>query len=328
MAVLEGVRGIEVTVCADRQALQEYDDDEPEGVSAEVEGYDKATKTASKYIESITGKVFYIKLEISKAFKFDSPIISFHVFVDGMKVRSKHCGKKHVPLAMNVKGVKNELDNGQTFMMPFKFSDIITSMDDSKLATIKEDATRLSVVGEIMVKVYRKSEPRLSSAGQRSRVKLAVDTSIPVHEKALKGRAMSHGTVLGAAQPTGASLRFLSSYIDGADYPIAIYRFKYRSKVAESLESLLILERTPEPSPSPSPAPISNGASGPFDLESLDATQKTKLQEFLGNLLGNGGQPNGEKKIKREREETDSKTNKRPKRGERVEVDLIGDDSD
>ncbi|TGO50407.1 hypothetical protein BCON_0184g00120 [Botryotinia convoluta] len=159
MAVLEGVRGIEVTVCADKQALQEYDDDEPEGVSAEVGGYDRDTKTVSKYIESTTGKVFYIKLEISKAYKLDSPIISFRVFVDGMKI----------------KGVKNELDNGQTFMMPFKFSDIITSIDDSKLATIKEDATRLSVVGEIMVKVYRKSEPRLSSAGQRSRVNLAVE---------------------------------------------------------------------------------------------------------------------------------------------------------
>ncbi|KAM0139606.1 hypothetical protein ACHAO1_002980 [Botrytis cinerea] len=327
MAVLENVRGVKVTVCTDDQVLQEYDDDEPEDVPAvEVGGYDRASKTVSKYIEATTGKAVYIKLEITKAYKLDSPIVSFHVFVDGIQVVSKHGGKKDIPLTMEVKGVKNELDNRQAFMMQFKFGDIITSTDDSKLASSKEDATRLSAVGEIMVKVYRKSKQRPSASGKRPRVNLAVDKSMLVHEKALKGRAMSPGTVLGAPQPISASRHSRSSFLDGKDYPIAIFQFKYRSK--ESLKSLLILERTPEPSPSPPPAPVSNGASGPFDLESLDATQKAKLQEFLGNLMGNGAQFKGERKIKREREETDSKTNKRSKRGKRVEIDLTGDNSD
>ncbi|KAK8908478.1 hypothetical protein QC760_002854 [Botrytis cinerea] len=327
MAVLENVRGVKVTVCTDDQVLQEYDDDEPEDVPAvEVGGYDRASKTVSKYIEATTGKAFYIKLEITKAYKLDSPIVSFHVFVDGIKVVSKHGGKKDIPLTMEVKGVKNELDNRQAFMMPFKFGEIITSTDDSKLASSKEDATRLSAVGEIMVKVYRKSQERPSASRNRLRMNLAVDKSMLVHEKALKGRAMSHGTVLGAPQPIIASRHFRTSFLDGKDYPIAIFQFKYRSK--ESLKSLLILERTPEPSPSPPPAPVSNGASGPFDFESLDATQKAKLQEFLGNLMGNGAQSKGERKIKREREETDSKTNKRSKRGKRVEIDLTGDNSD
>ncbi|KAF7939035.1 uncharacterized protein EAE98_001371 [Botrytis deweyae] len=331
MAVLEDVRGIEVTVCVDKQALQEYDDNEPECVSAEAGGYDKATKTVSKYIESTTGNLFYVNLEISKAYKFDSPNISFHVFVDGMKVCSKNCGKKDAPLTKEVKGVRDELENGKFFLMPLKFSDIITTTDDSKLASIKEDATRLSGVGEIVVKVHRRGE-KIRSKNQSKRLnapkKLAADSPVLVHEKALKGQAMSHSTTLGAAQATKVGALCHLSYLDGIDYPIAIYRFKYRSK--ESLKSLLILERTPEPSLSPSPAPIPNGASGSFDLENLDATQKAKLQEFLGNLLGNGGQHNGERKIKREREETgmDSKTNKRSKRNERVEVDLTGDDSD
>ncbi|KAF7919623.1 hypothetical protein EAE99_008475 [Botrytis elliptica] len=331
MAVLEDVRGIEVTVCVDKQALQEYDDNEPECVSAEAGGYDKATKTVSKHIESTTGNVFYVKLKISKSYKFDSPNISFRVFVDGIKVYSRHYGKKCAPLTREAKGVINELENGQAFLMPFKFSDIITTTDDSKLASIKEDATRLSVVGEIVVEVHRRGE-RTRSKNQSKRLnaskKLAAGSSKSVHEKALKGQAISHSTTLGAAQATKADVIWNLSYLDGEDYPIAVYRFKYRSK--ESLKSLLILERTPEPSPSPSPALIPNGASGSFDLENLDATQKAKLQEFLGNLLGNGGQYNGERKIKREREETgmDSKTNKRSKRNERVEVDLTGDDSD
>lgn len=98
MAVLEDVRGIAVTVCVDKQALQEYDDDEPEGVPAEVGGHIKASKTVSKYVESTTGKLFYIKLEISKAYKFDSPMVSFQIFVDGMKIHSRHGCKKDIPL--------------------------------------------------------------------------------------------------------------------------------------------------------------------------------------------------------------------------------------
>lgn len=99
MAVLENVRGVKVTVCTDDQVLQEYDDDEPEDVPAvEVGGYDRASKTVSKYIEATTGKAFYIKLEITKAYKLDSPIVSFHVFVDGIKVVSLNGGKKEIPL--------------------------------------------------------------------------------------------------------------------------------------------------------------------------------------------------------------------------------------
>ncbi|KAF7863811.1 hypothetical protein EAF04_006776 [Stromatinia cepivora] len=130
-----------------------------------------------------------------------------------------------------------------------------------------------------MVKVYRKSASLRVPAKPRSQIiKLKADTPIPVHEKALKGQAMSHGTTLGVPQAVMKGEKYHSQYLDGRDYPIAIYRFKYRSK--KSLQSLLILERTPEPSPFPSPSPILNGASGSFDLDNLDATQNAKLQEF------------------------------------------------
>ncbi|KAF7960663.1 hypothetical protein EAE96_000337 [Botrytis aclada] len=330
MTVLEAVRGIEVTVCVDEQALQEYDDDEVEVVSADVEEY-QASRTVAKYIESHTGHEFMIKIQTLDTYKPDSPILSFKIYVDGMNVSSPNINP-HSGLfnTRTIRGIETILENGNAFVEPFLFKTITTSADDEKLASVKEDAKRLSDVGEIVVKVHRRGE-RIRSQKQSKRLraskKLAADSSASVHEKALKGQAMSHSTTLGAPQATTASNVSKMSYVDGKDKPIAIYRFKYRSK--ESLKSLLILKRTPEPSPSPSPspAPIPNGASGSFDLESLDATQKAKLQEFLGNLMGDEAQPNGERKIKREREKTESKANKRPKRGERVEVDLTGDDS-
>lgn len=36
-------------------------------------------------------------------------------------------------------------------------------------------------------------------------------------------------------------------YIDGKDYPLAVFKFKYRSK--DALKALLVIERTPEPEP-------------------------------------------------------------------------------
>ncbi|KAJ8066196.1 hypothetical protein OCU04_005282 [Sclerotinia nivalis] len=98
MAILEAVPGIKVTVCVDKQALQEYDDDELEAVpEGEVEKY-QASRTVAKYIESRTGKNFRIKLEISKAYRFDSPTVGFFVFVDGVRVRKTYGGERHIPL--------------------------------------------------------------------------------------------------------------------------------------------------------------------------------------------------------------------------------------
>lgn len=93
MAILDAIRGIEVTVCVDGQALEEYDDDEFEAESGEI-GEHQASRTVAKYIESCTGKEFSIKIMVNKAYKFDSPNISFELYIDGLYVRSKRSQRK------------------------------------------------------------------------------------------------------------------------------------------------------------------------------------------------------------------------------------------
>ncbi|KAI9648089.1 hypothetical protein NHQ30_002718 [Ciborinia camelliae] len=296
MAVLEAVRGIKVTVCVDDQALQEYDDNQFKTIPGDVGDY-QASRTVARYVESCTDKEFSIKVEVDETYKFDSPTLSLRIFIDGSRVCSPHTDfDKKMPW---------------TKLLTNCF---LEGVDDSKLASVKEDAKRLSVVGEIVVKVYRRGERRQSSR-QSHPVKFNVDTSTPVHERALKGKAMSHGTALGAPQAIEAPVYWNIDFIDGKDYPIAIYRFKYRSK--ESLKSLLILPRTPEPSPSPSPSPIPDVASGPFDLDNLDAAQKVQLQEFLGKMLGNGTSSIEKKKIKQEKEEKTTKEEREQNKNKR-----------
>ncbi|KAA8575013.1 hypothetical protein MFRU_002g03550 [Monilinia fructicola] len=335
MAVLKSVRGIQVTVRVDGKALEEYEDDEFEAVPGEVGDY-QASRTVAKYIESCTGKNFDMKFKVDEEYKFDSPNITFSTYVDGTKVHTRIVARNNsFPREKTLKGVNIESKNGLVFLKPFHFSNIITSVDDSKLASMKEDTERLSAAGEIIVKVYRRSAKRPSRGSSLSHRKINVDTLIDVHEKALKGRAISHSTGLGAPQPAKAHDRHRFGYLDGKDYPIAIFRFKYRSK--KSLQSLLIIERTPEPPLSPSPS-IADEAKGSFDLENLNEAQKVKLQEFLGNLIKGSGNPEdenkkikqeGETKIKRERQQDNDgfNANKRSKKGKRVEIDLTGGDS-
>lgn len=80
--------------------------------------------------------------------------------------------------------------------------------------------------------------------------------------------------------------------LDGKDYPIAIYKFKYRSRGTtktfnmggianidtEALKQLLIIERTPEPDYSPTPNPGSS-----VDLGNLTDAQQDRLKAFLRN---------------------------------------------
>ncbi|KAB8304359.1 hypothetical protein EYC80_003767 [Monilinia laxa] len=257
MAVLNDVRGIQVTVRVDGKALEEYDDDDVETVPGDAGEY-RALRTVAKYIESCTDKNFDIKYQVDDEYKFDSPHLTFSTYVDGTKVSGGFVANRDPCYRKNtVEGLRSKFDND--------------------------------------LKVHRRGAKRPSHDSSLSCTKLNVDTSEVVHEKALKGRALSHSIGLGASQP--------------------ISRLPYFG--SKSLQSLLIIERTI------------------LDLENLNAAQKAKLQKFLGNLMGSGSSGNenkikqGEKKIKRERKEdgSGSNANKRSSRGKRVEIDLTGDDS-
>jgi hypothetical protein len=63
---------------------------------------------------------------------------------------------------------------------------------DDKLESVKEDARGIKGAGEIIIKVFRASEPAAMENHQYG--KLDGFEAKSVHEKALKGQATSHST--------------------------------------------------------------------------------------------------------------------------------------
>jgi hypothetical protein len=85
MAVLDGLEGIEVTICVDSQALHEYNGDEAEAQLGAISTH-QASVTVSKYIEAATGKEFAITTAVKSPYKMNCPTLAFYTKVDGKNV--------------------------------------------------------------------------------------------------------------------------------------------------------------------------------------------------------------------------------------------------
>ncbi|PQE06594.1 hypothetical protein CJF31_00009722 [Rutstroemia sp. NJR-2017a BVV2] len=354
MAILDLLPDIEITVDVDKQPLKEYNDDDLQVVPGEVGEY-QASRTVSKYIEAVSGKDYCINMKVGSGYQRDCPTLSFELDIDGKRIRSwclRECQK--LPWSNRVRGVKTMVDSN-VCLKCFQFSELetcestvlieclIEAHEDLELSSI-EETEKFEKMSEIIVRIYRKTAAIKSSvAGLKT---FDFSELGAVHEKALKGQAISHGTnpVKNVSRD-----RYNSKFIDGRDYPIAIYRFKYRSK--DALKSLLIIDHTPEPELPVSPSPRQEINTPSFNIDNLNSTQKAELGKFLASLIGNGSAAEGNQQIKREREDngspvTDNQTikrereeytinpsgsrigaSKRRKQSERIEVDLTADDS-
>jgi hypothetical protein len=129
MAVFGFIKGIEVAVHVDGQALQEYDDDELEVKLGDVGEY-QASRTVSKYIEAAGDKEFSIHTSIRSSYKMDCPALSFQTYVDGVFITSPLCTNTRYQskdsFDAKIEGVISG-PHGRTVLKPFKFSSIKTS---------------------------------------------------------------------------------------------------------------------------------------------------------------------------------------------------------
>ncbi|KAI9648088.1 hypothetical protein NHQ30_002717 [Ciborinia camelliae] len=260
MVVLDKLPGLEVNVQVNGANLQEYNDDEEVEVKPGPVGEHQASRTVSKYIEAVDGAEFSIKCSLSSQFKMDAPNIELILFVDGNHVAGRILGR---------------------------------SNDEARLSNLSKDKAEAEAkkVGTIEVRVWRASEgtPAAPRPCQQK------SSSNKFHEKALKGQAKSHNVSYSAETPITARHYANVTKLDGADYPIAIYKLKYRSK--EALKQLLIIERTPEPEDSPTPSPAPD-----VDLDNLTPAQRERLKVFLRNeeIAADRASNTPDRKIKRE----------------------------
>ncbi|KAF8860115.1 hypothetical protein BDZ45DRAFT_649240 [Acephala macrosclerotiorum] len=333
MAILDKVPGLEVTFCVDGMPLEEYDDDEELtlGKPGAIGEYQVA-RTVSKYVEALSDKEFSINVKMDSSFSFDCPSIATPINVDGklatapVLIKANYATSLHgnrivTPIVRKVDGVYVAApgNDKQQFLKKFKFSPIDTTTDDSKLKDVKKDSEVVGKVGEIQVKVYRAAQPiELKSNALAEDV--ATSLGAKVHEKALKGEAKSHSVKFGPASQLVEKSYWTTENLDGDDYPIAIFKFKYRSR--DALKSLLIIERTP----SPDPESVS-GSTPPMDLNNLDPAQKRQLARLLKDMNRDRSSSSiPQRTIKRERDVGEGPSNsKKMKSWKKFTIDLTED---
>ena len=235
-------------------------------------------RTASCYVESEDGAEFEICVKIDNTFANnhkDATHLAVQYNIDGMRYASSNG-----VTAVGDLGRHNAywLPEKPSYFQTMRFSSLEVS-EDKVPSSVARDAH----LGEIEVLLYRyklhagwnkvkglKSKKRKSTSGES----LTVPAAAKVHEKALKGRDISH-TVSG-----GHVEKYHGAYISASHFtnidpvegpPYLTFRFFYRSKRIFSvfryqgflinlstgaLKGLGFLPSTPSPSPPPSPAPL------------------------------------------------------------------------
>ncbi|KAH6662362.1 hypothetical protein B0J14DRAFT_288142 [Halenospora varia] len=129
MTIHDLIPGVTVEVLVDDVPLQEYADDE---LAAEVRpfGEVRPTRTASKYIEAITGKEVQIRISVSDEYKQDCPTLNYIALVDGEQVSNRLLTKDALACLGSHSSAVREARSTDRFgvstLQPFIFSEIQT----------------------------------------------------------------------------------------------------------------------------------------------------------------------------------------------------------
>ena len=198
MAILSEV---EVTISANGNELQEYDEDA---------GEQNTSNTVTNYIEALTGADFRIDYHVKPTFQHTSSSILISIRIDGQWMDGHVLAKNKELINLSRRAYSNSFmgarraQDGEWNFQRFSFAEIETSrlssfMQFGLLLTYRgEDAVNttdqnlkelISKLGVIRIEVHR-SETKGNHATSNGPENFAAMEPFP--EKALKGQALSH----------------------------------------------------------------------------------------------------------------------------------------
>ncbi|KAI1802605.1 hypothetical protein F4811DRAFT_390568 [Daldinia bambusicola] len=244
MAVLQDVPGVKVSICINGADCPEYDD-------PDISEQQRSCPTSSKYIESSDNVEFTIRIIVDQNYDWGN---TKHSLCFGLEIDSHPAGSRIFNRSQLANGYGETVIHGKYvfcnntstwFNHAFKFSTVKIVENQTK-ERLNKDQRVARALGSIDVKVRRVTKARKSLSNvSYNRFK---SSSFELAEKALKGKSISHGTILSAGTAITRPNYVHTKSLPGEDGPFAIFRFQYRSRGA--LQDEMIIPRTPPRSPS------------------------------------------------------------------------------
>ncbi|RYP19650.1 hypothetical protein DL765_003243 [Monosporascus sp. GIB2] len=231
MAIINGLRGVDVTIRIDGQTATEYAD--PDAAAAGDAG---SCKTSSRYIECKDKAKFTVHLKVTKDYPWGhrNHSLNIGIFIDGEYAKGELCREGDTlfqPWERDVSHRTIRLRGNQPgqqdryVAQAFEFSGI-KKVDDAPDERVASEVSKAKNLGMIEVKFFRCIElGGADVAPQTSR-----EQSTEFATKALKGKATSHMTSYSPPTPTTAPHYIKCNNLRADNGPIAIFRFIYRSK--------------------------------------------------------------------------------------------------
>ncbi|KAI1745425.1 hypothetical protein F4680DRAFT_465387 [Xylaria scruposa] len=229
MAIIQGLPGLEVTIFTGGRTAKEYKD------PSETSGAHKRPRVITKYIECKDNEPFRIHLKATDEYSwgFKNHILNFGAVIDGVWAKGELCRQEYTKeedweREISYRVVKDPNDYARYILQEFAFSTIIKT-DNVTDKQHESDMETMERLGTIEVKVHRATVQDNGSifvpSGNHPK-------DFIISREAVKGKAKSHGTKFTRTQPAVKPQYIKCLALREDDGPIAIFRFKYRSREA------------------------------------------------------------------------------------------------
>ncbi|KAI1447396.1 hypothetical protein F5Y02DRAFT_23281 [Annulohypoxylon stygium] len=272
MAIIPQVPGVEVTILINKRAAVEYDDP-----NASEMGPEK-NSVVKKYIRCEEDALFEIHCKVTKEYDWSSHkshYLGFDAFIDGYRVGGLIFPHNLTEKSDDIISYYQSQDNsGQRVGSRFKFASI-DKVDYEDENQHIHDMHRVAIMGTICVQVR---QVQFTGAAPLTPLNGAPLNNLTIGSKALKGKAISHGTQYSAPEKVNPVPMSEYSAVPGDESPNKLYIFLYRSEEALIQEGVL-------PRPQSLPSPQSGEETEHISLEGLTREQietlaRERLREF------------------------------------------------
>ncbi|GKT49992.1 uncharacterized protein ColSpa_10173 [Colletotrichum spaethianum] len=200
MAIINEFPGVKITVQVDGQDAVEYED--PDGFETDINRKNVRWRTFN-YVESKDDAFFSVRYQVDNSHRWESPnhALALVLYIDGKRTDGLVCEARHFlnldPFYVwnaTVEGSRERSTaSGYERLNKFKFSKV-TTIDDAENERVEVDTKKAKSLGVIEVFIYPMVITGPMTYNTPGNHYGAQNDGFEIAEKALKGRAVSHGT--------------------------------------------------------------------------------------------------------------------------------------